>query len=212
MNRSIVLFTLALFSCIISCAQSFDSAVRYRMSPSFYSAADSLISMAITADPSDTGEGGKANTLLIWKNFMGSRISLDVQASGDMYAPMKEALLSYRTYFDSYCPVDGFGGNWKCIGPYTTINPSGRETQGRVVSIWANSLTGTILAGADGGGLWKSTNDGHSWHNITDGTGAGKILGMPAVNSIAVDPLDTNKIYGNDIRVAGWLSKNHIHQ
>jgi len=195
-----LLLCLLVCSSLLATAQYmtvYDSAVRYRMSPTFSVAADMLIQQA-AANPADTGEGSDASQLLRWKYFMSDRISLDVAVGADMYAPMSSALSSYMTYYGDYCPGSGFTGNWNCIGPfnnyyYGTYSPL--EEQGRINAIWVNPVSGTILAGSDGGGLWKSTNNGYNWHNITSGSGVGSVLGMPGVTAIAVNPWDTNTIY-----------------
>jgi hypothetical protein len=96
--------------------RQYDSAIRYRMSPSFYVAMDKLIARA--SSPADTGGENEAYDLKQRKYFMGSRISLDVPTGTDMTTPMRKALGSYMTYFASYCPGSGFRGSWNCLGPF----------------------------------------------------------------------------------------------
>ena len=74
--KKIFLIACLLAGYTIAYAQ-YDSAVRYRMPISFHEAADSLISEAMTG-PAPGGEGGEANTLLKWRDFMGSRLCADV--------------------------------------------------------------------------------------------------------------------------------------
>jgi hypothetical protein len=144
---------------IIAPAQMYDSALRYRLStPTFEVAADTLIARAM-ADPTDTTEGGPANSLKKWKHFMGSRISTDVPTGGDMYAPYGLAMGAYMS--TAYCAgISGYTGNWSCTGPFTnTYGYSGNqydpgiEHQGRVNALWVSPYdTSIILAGADEGG------------------------------------------------------------
>ncbi len=71
---------------------------------------------------------------------------------------------------------------WRCIGP---------ARGGRVQAV--QGVAGdprTYYMGATGGGVWKTTNAGHSWENITDGQ-----IGTGSVGSIAVAPTDPNVIY-----------------
>ncbi len=192
-NRIVLCLLLAAFN--IASAQSFDSALRYRMlAPSFSVAADTLIARAAAASPTDTSEASKVNSLAKFTTFMRNRISLDVPLGSDMYAPMSSALSAYSYYVGS-CPA---AGNWQPVGPFTSYygTPYGDvEHQGRINAIWANpTRDSSILAAADGGGLWKSVNDGWSWHCITDFS-AGGTLAMPGITCLAVDPLDTNTIY-----------------
>ncbi len=70
---------------------------------------------------------------------------------------------------------------WRCIGP---------SRGGRV-----NSVAGiagnrdTYYMGATGGGVWKTTDAGRSWKNISDGAFGGSI------GAVAVAPSDVNVIY-----------------
>ena len=66
---------------LVGYTQVFDSAIRYRMSPSFYAAMDTLIARA--TNPTDTSKENEAELLTRQKYFMGSRICLDVPAGGD---------------------------------------------------------------------------------------------------------------------------------
>lgn len=71
---------------------------------------------------------------------------------------------------------------WRSIGP---------ARGGRVSSV--QGVVGepqTYYMGACGGGVWKTTNAGSTWVNITDGQ-----LGTGSVGSIAVAPTDANVIY-----------------
>ena len=123
MKKTLLLCLLLAYS-LMGYAQSsvYDSATRYRISPSFNVAMDTLINRA-AADPGDTGEDNESAALMRYKNFMGNRICLDVPPGADMRLPMRTALSSYMTYFDDYCPGSGFTDNLQCWGrlPITTI-------------------------------------------------------------------------------------------
>src|SRR6185437_8887974 len=73
---------------------------------------------------------------------------------------------------------------WRPIGPYTG---------GRVVTVTGVASNPNLLyAGAVGGGVWKSTNEGVTWRNISDG----KIPGpSSSIGAIAVAPSDANVLY-----------------
>lgn len=181
------------------CNAQYDAAVKYRATMSFYEAMDSLIARA-AANPADTGEGGQVNTLRQQKYFMGSRVSNDVTLGDDITGPMSASLSYYMVNYNDYCPGSGYTGNWKCTGPFNGYWGAGYESQGRINAIWVDPLgSDTILVGADAGGVWKTTNGGRSWHNITDGAAGGgsQVLGMLGVTSIAVNPFDHNIIYIN---------------
>lgn len=71
---------------------------------------------------------------------------------------------------------------WRCIGP-----PRG----GRVVTVAGHPTDRmTFYFGAVGGGVWKTTDGGTYWENITDG-----YFTTAAVGAVAVAPSDPNVIY-----------------
>ncbi len=79
--------------------------------------------------------------------------------------------------------VDWHGSlDWRAIGP---------ARGGRVQSV-AGVIgdRNTYYMGATGGGVWKTTDAGNSWQNITDG-----FLNVGSVGAVAVAPSDPNVVY-----------------
>ena len=82
---------------------------------------------------------------------------------------------------------------WRSVGP---------AIGGRVVAVaGVPSNANLFYAGTVGGGVWKSTDEGLQWKNITDG----KLPGPSAsIGAIAVAPSDPSTIYAgtgeDDIR------------
>jgi photosystem II stability/assembly factor-like uncharacterized protein len=71
---------------------------------------------------------------------------------------------------------------WRCIGPHRG---------GRSVAVAGHPTEPmTFYFGACAGGVWKSTDGGTYWHNISDG-----YLGTAAIGAIAVADADPNVIY-----------------
>src|SRR5262249_49956010 len=87
-----------------------------------------------------------------------------------------------------------YQGNWHCMGPFINSFNTDEERSGRIQDIWVSQDEDTVLAGSTGGGLWKSTNGGQDWANITD-AGSETVNGTIGVWGIAVNPIDHAIIY-----------------
>lgn len=73
---------------------------------------------------------------------------------------------------------------WRNIGPYIG---------GRVVTVAGVPQNSNLFyAGTVGGGIWRSTDEGLQWQNITDGKLPGP---SPSIGAIAVAPSDPKTIY-----------------
>ncbi|MDQ6907986.1 MAG: glycosyl hydrolase, partial [Chloroflexota bacterium] len=71
---------------------------------------------------------------------------------------------------------------WRCIGPHRG---------GRVVAVAGHPTEpGTFYFGGAAGGVWKTTNGGSHWENITDG-----FFKTAAVGALTVADADPNVIY-----------------
>ena len=74
------------------------------------------------------------------------------------------------------------GLSWRCIGP---------ARGGRVSSVaGVRGDRNTYYMGACGGGVWKTTDAGHRWRNVTD-----SFFKTGSVGAIAVAPSDANIVY-----------------
>ena len=71
---------------------------------------------------------------------------------------------------------------WRNIGPFR----GGRATT--VAGVVQDQLT--FYMGATGGGVWKTTDGGNTWNNVTDGQ-----LATGSVGAVTVAPSDPNVVY-----------------
>jgi photosystem II stability/assembly factor-like uncharacterized protein len=76
-------------------------------------------------------------------------------------------------------------GSWVPVGPMNTDNGIGRADR----LAFHPTDASTVYAGTSAGGLWKTTNAGTTWTNISPDLPAGGISG------ILIDPVNTNTIY-----------------
>lgn len=86
---------------------------------------------------------------------------------------------------------------WRSIGPYR----GGRSAAATGVPGKPN----LFYFGATGGGVWRTTDGGNSWENISDGYFGGSI------GAVAVSEWDNNVIYvgGGEVTVRGNVSAGH---
>src|SRR5436305_127354 len=71
---------------------------------------------------------------------------------------------------------------WRCIGPYRG---------GRVVAVAGDPVHEQVFYfGSTGGGVWKTTDGGILWENVSDG-----YFKRASVGALAVAPSDPNVIY-----------------
>jgi hypothetical protein len=74
------------------------------------------------------------------------------------------------------------GLRWRLVGPFRG---------GRSVAVTGDPRNPRVFYfGAVDGGVWKSTNAGQSWTNLTDGKSS-----IASVGAIAVAPSDPNVVY-----------------
>ena len=115
-----------------------------------------------------------------WSDFWSPR----VDASGYFDVTQQNMMNVLKDY-----PICGIGddADWEQTGPI--INT---QNMGIIVTVASpQGQPNIIYAGSNTGGLWKTTNGGNSWTNMTD------VLGVPGlgVNDILINPDNPNILY-----------------
>lgn len=78
---------------------------------------------------------------------------------------------------------------WRCIGPYRG---------GRVVAVAGDPVQPAVFYfGAVGGGVWKTTDGGETWENVSDG-----YFATASVGAVAISESDPNVLYVGPVRRA----------
>jgi uncharacterized protein (TIGR03437 family) len=81
-------------------------------------------------------------------------------------------------------------GSWTLIGPRPTGAPTSNKTAGRVAAIAIDPRDNNVMyLGAASGGVWKTTDGGQNWTNLTDDQPS------IATGSLALDPLNPDIVY-----------------
>jgi photosystem II stability/assembly factor-like uncharacterized protein len=95
------------------------------------------------------------------------------------------------------------GDRWVSIGPQPLAVGGSLPFLGRVTAIAPHpTIATTLYAGADGGGIWKTTDGGVTWASLTDS------LPVPAIESLAIDPVNPQLLYAATINrtyATRWL-------
>lgn len=96
------------------------------------------------------------------------------------------------------------GDRWVSIGPRPIYVSNTLPYAGRVTAVAAHPASASIIyIGGDSGGIWRTTDGGATWTSLTD------TLPVPAIQSIAIDPVNPQLIYATTIQRAyatRWLS------
>lgn len=97
--------------------------------------------------------------------------------------------------------------NWVSIGPSPIHVQNTLPYAGRVTAVATHpTVASTIYIGADAGGIWRTTDNGVTWTSLTDD------LPVPAIQSIAIDPVNPQLIYASTIQrtyPTRWLSSTN---
>ena len=121
-----------------------------------------------------------------------------VDAQGFVEIPTVEEQLALqeaqREFLNSRGPTNA---TWECLGPFETVNLSNDGPQLPVswqanVYGLARSLSNPELlyCGAEGGGVYKSTDKGLNWNPVTD-----PVIATGAVRAIAIHPFNPDTTY-----------------
>lgn len=126
-----------------------------------------------------------------WEKFWLNRsMNADSSRNGD-FNVYRKAMNEYSVNKEKFDKATMIAANWKYIGP-TGIH---KQIQGLVNAIYIDTVNDntlkTIYIGTNTSGIWKTTNGGQNWQNITDQSG----LSIIGINNITGDPTHGNILY-----------------
>lgn len=122
------------------------------------------------------------------------RLQVDPHVNAEGYADMPDVKAQQGAFLQSRTRNTA---EWTCLGPFETVNLVNDGVQ-QPVSWQANvyglarslSHPDVLYCGAEGGGVYKSTDKGLSWFSVTD-----PLIATGAVRSIAIHPTNPDTAY-----------------
>lgn len=117
--------------------------------------------------------------------FMSSRLGANSELVNINQKMFEATGIQQRNYVRSGSLVESTGGNWVPVGPLDTENGIGRVDR----LAFHPTDADIVFAGTTAGGLWRTTDAGANWTNLSPYIPSGGISG------IVIDPINTNTIY-----------------
>jgi photosystem II stability/assembly factor-like uncharacterized protein len=137
------------------------------------------------------------NSFRRWSILWGQRVESAEEPPGEFRYALSSIAANLACNVPVVCPPPSNPpSNWRPVGPFERsaepLGPATANGVGIVIAFWVDPADSDhILLGAELGGLWKTTDGGATWTNLTD---AARLPNV-GVRDIAVDPNNNNVIY-----------------
>jgi hypothetical protein len=167
--------------------------VNSQISDNYYVIRDSLEAYYNAHPELKDEEDGDYSQFRRWQSFWQTRIYNGDSLLSGSFECSRRALEQFRKDRDNFNQSTIINSDWHCLGP----NNIPTQNIGLVLSLYVDTVSdktrNTIYIGSSTSGIWKTTNGGSNWHNVTDPSGM-LLLG---VTDITGDPKDGNIIYAS---------------
>ncbi len=138
-----------------------------------------------------------------WKMFWHDRVYGGDSTKRGSFQLFSAAVNEYRDHLGYFQRSTLIGSDWHCLGPDNFT----ASKRGLVSAIYIDSAAdknlNTIFIGTNASGIWKTTNGGLNWHNVTDPTG----ITLLGITDITGDPTNGNVIYA----ATGFFCSDLLH-
>ncbi len=182
-----------LFLIVISITIFTRKSVIAQSSDNYYVIRDSLESYYGSHPSLKQEEDGEYAQYIRWKEFWKDRVYGGDQSEYGSFKLYETAVRDYVNTIGYYQRPTLIGSDWHCLGP---DNVNNFPFRGKVMSVYVDTAVdrsmNTIYIGTEASGIWKTTDGGSNWHNVTDPSG----IPLLGIRDIAGDPNNGNIIYG----------------
>lgn len=166
-----------------------DSAKRYDL------VSARLLNAALDAYPADSFSQARAHKMFgRWQAFWQNRVAYNTPDSISIFDPIAVGMKTFFAASNYTNCLGSGGGNWSFLGPKNNFYGTDSDGAGRITSVWVDpDFPNIILAGSASGGLFRTTDGGQNWVNITD-NGSQVVPGTMGIAHIAVNPVNPDII------------------
>lgn len=166
--------------------------VNAQNSDNYYVIRDSLESY-YNSHPSLKQEvDGEYAQFIRWEEFWKDRVYGGDQSAYGSLRLFGTALKDYLNNISYFQRPTLIGSDWHCLGPDIVDT---FQYRGKVMSVFVDTAIdhsmNTIYLGTEASGIWKTTDGGSNWHNVTDPSG----IPLLGIRDITGDPNNGNIIY-----------------
>ncbi|MCX6286758.1 MAG: hypothetical protein NTY96_06565 [Bacteroidetes bacterium] len=140
-----------------------------------------------------------------WKHFWKDRVYSSDTTNNGSFGLIRDALIDYIDHYHYFHRTSGLYNDWHYIGPQGISN--NLQVDGLVSAVYVDTINdqsmNTIYVGTNSSGIWKTTNGGAYWVNITDNSNY-SIIG---INDICGDPAKGEILYA--ATGGGFMNRSH---
>jgi len=182
----------------------FSKTAKTQSSDNYYKLVDSLETYFNAHPDLKQDTDGEYAQYIRSKIFWENRVYGGDSSKRGSFQLFREAVKNYVDNINFYQRSTLIGSDWHCLGP---DNETDYPFRGLVSSVYVDTAAdknmNTIYIGTNASGIWKTTDGGQNWHNVTDPSG----ITLLGIDDITGDPNNGNIIYAG----TGFFSSDLIH-